>query len=145
MEIPNWAGLISASVHALSFRTARIDRLRTDLCRAWTNEGSIDSGETLLITVDLKMQDGDVLGALQTSARERLLSAHLKAHMRFGILTITERTGRSSRTVAAVRLRLKGNRNRVKWTVISGNKEKWIPDKTLLWPSSVSVDPWRLH
>jgi hypothetical protein len=159
MEIPNWlaisgalmglcggaAGLVSAAVHALSLRTARIDRVRTDLCRAWTNEGSINSKDAVLITLDLKMQDGDVFGSLQTSARERLLSANLEAHLSSGTLTVSELKGRSKRTVAVVRLSLRGNRNRVKWTVISGNVEHWIPDKTLLWPSVVGVDSGRLH
>jgi hypothetical protein len=159
METPSWlaisgalmglcggaAGLISAAVHALSLRTEKTDALRTALGRGWTNEGSINSPDTVLITLDLKMQDGDVYGSLQTSTRERLLGANLEAHLRSGTLTISERTGRSSRTVAVVRLRLTGNRNRVKWKVISGNAEHWIPDKTLLWPSAVGVDPQRVH
>jgi hypothetical protein len=159
MEIPNWlavsgalmglcggaAGLISAAVHALSHRIAKVDALRTTLGRPWTNEGAIDSKDTVLITLDLKTQDGDVFGSLQTSARERLLSANLAAHLWSGTLTISETRGRSIRTVAVVRLRLKGNRNRVEWKVISGNAEHWIPDKTLLWPSEVGVDSWRLH
>jgi hypothetical protein len=101
----------------------------------------MNSPDTVLITLDLRMQDGDVFGSLQTSTRERLLGANLESHLRSGTLTISER----SRTVAVVRLRLKGNRNRVKWNVISGNAEHWIPDKTLLWPSAVGVDPQRLH
>jgi hypothetical protein len=159
MEIPSWlaisgalmglcggaAGLLSAAVHALSLRAERIDALRAALGRDWTNEGAIDSPDTVLITLALKMKDGDVFGSLQTSTRERLLSAHLEAHFRYGTLTISELMGRSVRSVAVVRLRLKGNRNRVKWSVISGNAEHWVPDETLLWPSGCGVDPHRLH
>jgi hypothetical protein len=159
MEIPDWlaisgafmglcggaAGLISAAVHALSIRTEKIDALRTILARAWTNEGDVSSNEAVLITLDLKIQDGDVYGPLQTSTRERLLCANLEAHLRSGTLTVSELRGRSSRTVAVVRLRLKGNRNRVKWTVLSGNAEHWIPDKALLWPSVIGVDSQQLY
>jgi hypothetical protein len=94
-------------------------------------------------TLDLKMYDGDVVGSLQTNAYERLLEAHLEAHLSSGTLTVSELRGRSIRTVAVVRLRLRGNRNRLKWKVISGNAEHWVPDKTLLWPSVVGVDSWR--
>ena len=99
----------------------------------------------MLITLDLKMHDGDVIGSLQTNAYERLLDAHLEAHLFSATLRVSEFRHRSSRTVAVVRLRLTGNRNRIKWKVISGNVEHWIPDKTLLWPSVVGVDSGRLH
>ncbi len=157
MEIPEWlavsgalmglcggaAGLISAAVHSLSFRTEKIDALRTVLCRAWTNEGCINSTDTVLLTLDLKMHDGDVIGSLQTNAYERLLDAHLEAHLFSATLKVSEFRHRSSRTVAVVRLRLRGNRNRIKWKVISGNGEHWVPDKTSLWPSTVGVDAGR--
>ena len=155
MEIPNWlsisgatvglcggaAGLISAAVHSISARIEKIDELRTALSRTWTNEGSINSPDTVLITLDLKLHDGYVIGSLQTSTSDRLLSANLDVHLISATLRVSER----SRTVAVVRLRLRGNRNRVKWKVISGNEEKRVPDKTSLWPSQVGVDEWRLH
>ena len=157
MEIPNWlaisgalmgmcggaAGLISAAVHALSFKAEKLASLRTVLSRAWTNEGSINSKDAVLITLDLKMQDGDVLGSLQTTAHERMLDAHLEAHLFSATLRVSEFRHTSSKMVAVVRLRLTGNRNRIKWRVISGNSEHWVPDKTLLWPSDVGVDSWR--
>jgi hypothetical protein len=159
MEIPDWlaisgalmglcggaAGLISAAVHSLSIRAEKIDALRAVLSRAWTNEGCINSTDTVLITLDLKMEDGDVYGSLQTSARERLLNAHLEAHLFSATLRVTELRHRTIRTVAVVRLRLRGNRNRIKWKVISGNAEHWVPDKTRLWPSVVGVDSHRLY
>jgi hypothetical protein len=137
------AGLISAAAHSLSFRTEKIDALRAVLSRAWTNEGAIDSEDSVLITLDLKMKDGDVYGSLQTTANERLLSAHLEVHLTSATLRVSEYRGRSIRPVAVVRLSLGGNRNRIKWKVISGNAEQWVPDKTLLWPSEVGVDSWR--
>ena len=157
MEIPEWlavsgalmglcggaAGLISAAVHSLSLRTEKSDALRTVLCRAWTNEGSINSTDAVLITLDLKMLDGDVIGPLQTNAYERLLDANLEVHLFSATLRVSEFRHRSSRTVAVVRLRLRGNRNRIKWKVTSGNAEHWVPDKTVLWPSSVGVDAGR--
>src|ERR1035437_11199099 len=157
MEIPDWlagsgalmglcggaAGLISAAVHSLFLRTEKIDALRTVLSKAWTNEGCIDSTDTVLITLDLKMHDGDVIGSLQTNAYERLLVAHVEADLFSATLRVSEFMHRSSRTVAVVRLRLRGNRNRIKWKVISGNAEHWVPDKTSLWPSVVGVDSWR--
>jgi hypothetical protein len=73
------AGLISAAIHSLSLRAEKIDALRTVLSKAWTNEGCINSTDTVLITLDLKMHDGDVIGSLQTNAYERLLSAHLES------------------------------------------------------------------
>lgn len=153
MEIPDWlamsgalvglcggaAGLVSSAFHAFSFRTEKTDALRKDLARTWTNEGSVNSPDTVLITLDLKMVDGDVLGGLQTSARQRLLGMNLEAHLTSATLRVSE----SLRTVAVVRLRLTGNRNRIKWKVLSGNSENWLPKKTLLWPSSVGVDSWR--
>jgi hypothetical protein len=149
MGIPDWlaisgalaglcggvAGLISVAAHLLSLRAEKIDTLRTALSRAWTNEGSINSTETLFITLELEMQNGDVYGSLQTSARERLLDANLEAHLFSATLTVSER----GHEVASVQLRLKGNRNRIKWKVISGNVEHWIPEKTLLWPSVTGV------
>ena len=157
MEIPGWlavsgaliglcggaAGLISAAVHSLSLRTEKVDALRTALCRAWTNEGDVNSADTVFITLDLKMQDGDVIGSLQTNAYERLLDANLDVHLFSATLRVSEFRHRSSRTVAIVRLRLRGNRNRIKWKVVSGNVEHWIPDKTLLWLSSVGIDAGR--
>ena len=155
MEIPGWlavsgavvglcggtAGLISSAIHAFSFRSEKTDALRNALSRAWTNEGAKGSKDTVLMTLDLKMKDGDVFGSLQTTTRQRLLNANLEAHLTSATLKVSE----STRVIATVRLRLMGNRNRVKWKVVSGNSEKWLPDRTILWPSEVGVDSWRNH
>ena len=157
MEVPSWlavsgavvglcggaAGIVSAVVHSVSFRTKKLNAIRSELSRAWTNEGSINSADTVLITLELKMEHGDVFGSLQTTAHEWLLEAHLEPHLTSATLRVSEFRSRSSRTVAVVRLQLTGNRNRIKWRVISGNSEHWIPDETLLWPSDVGVDSWR--
>lgn len=148
MEIPNWlsvsgaliglcggaAGLVSGTVRARSYWMDKKAALRKDIAQSWTNQGDITSEETLLIDLDLKMHRGEIYGQLWTNAHsERLLEAHLDVHLSSATLRVSELLGSYLRPVAVVRLRLAGNRNRLKWKVIKGNSENWLPKKTLLW------------
>ena len=133
------AGLMSSIYHAFVVKEDREDKLRNLLGRAWTNEGDITGTEAIFITLDLKLIEGDVVGEMRTSAYERLLEAHLELGWFSSKLTVSELLGRKLMPVAVVRLKLAGNKNRLKWEVVSGNEAAWLPSKTLLWPEPVAV------
>ena len=106
---------------------------------ACPNEGDISSPETNFITIELQIYDGDIIGQIRTNAYDRLLDANIDIGLLSIQMTISELLGRTPVPVAVVRLKLKGNRNRLSWQVLSGNEKAWFPDKTLLWPSRVGV------
>jgi len=133
------AGFVSSGYNILVAKRTKDDALRGVISSAWTNEGDISSPETHFVTVQLELIDGDIIGQIRTNAYDRLLEAHVDLGF-FNIkLMITELLGRSLVPVAVVRLKLKGNRNRLSWQVVSGNKQGWLPTRTLLWPSSVGL------
>lgn len=133
------SGFVSSLYHAFVVRQAWDDALRRDIGRPWTNEGSLGTTEDDLpfITVALKLEDGDVYGEISTSAYKRPLGVHLKIGWFASTLIVTELVGSSALPVADVRIRLRGNRNRLSWKVVSGNKLAWLPQKALLWPSRI--------
>jgi hypothetical protein len=67
-------GSLSACiVFLLRHRRTSIEVIRSTIGRAWTNEGDISSTESILITLDLKDYDGDIIGQISSSAHDKLL------------------------------------------------------------------------
>jgi hypothetical protein len=118
-------------------RKSSVEALRTELARAWTNEGDIACTDYCFITLDLTLKDGDLYGTLSAPSLPRLLEAHVEVKWGSAVLRISELLGRSLIPIAKVRLRLKGNRNRLHWKVIGKSSQPAIPDKSVLWPSVV--------
>jgi hypothetical protein len=135
-------GIATAIVAVVRFllkaRRESIDSLRRDLARPWTNEGDISSEETAFVNLDICLKDGELFGTLASPREERLLSAHVDVHWGFAVLRISRLMGRSQLLVSKVRLRLKGNRNRVHWKSILDRSEGLLPQRTVLWPSVIA-------
>lgn len=49
-------GLAAATIYGLKVRNESIEMTRTEIVRAWTNEGDVTSTETLFITLELETQ-----------------------------------------------------------------------------------------
>lgn len=116
--------------------------LRENIVRAWTNEGDISSNERKFVTLDLALKDGDVYGTLSLNTEERLLGAHVGIGWGRATLQVSRFRSRGLQPIATVRLRLSGNRNRLKWKVVKEEEKGVLPAKTLLWPSVVGNRGW---
>lgn len=132
-------GIAGAVVFTASARRESMDVLRRGLARAWTNEGDITSNESVVVTLDLTLHDGDLLGSLSTSGEERLLEAHVDVFWGKARLQVSRLMGRSLEPVGTVRLRLLGNRNRLEWRLVGKSDRNVLPVRTVLWPSNVGL------
>lgn len=93
----------------------------------------------MFITLDLKLEDGDLNGSLTTSRYRRDLEAHVDVGWRKARLRVSELMGRRLGPVGEVELRLTGNRNRLDWKLVGTDGRHRLPKKTLLWPLNISL------
>ena len=70
------SGIVAAGLFAVRARKRSIQELRESIAPAWTNEGDFSSNESIFVTLDLLLEDGDVCGTLRANTEEQLLDAH---------------------------------------------------------------------
>ena len=130
------APIVAAVVYVVGKRRGGIEALTATIARGWTNEGDISSDEPFFVDLSLELFEGDIIGTLTCSNRDRPFNAHVDVHWRSATLQVSELLGRSSVPVAKVKLTLVGNRNRLNWKLMRAEREDVLPERTLLWPSA---------
>jgi hypothetical protein len=126
--------LVTAIVYLLRKRHESIKTLRLDLARSWTNEGDINSEERIFVDLDLCILDGDLVGSLTCTAEEHPLEAHVEVGWGRATLSVSRLIGKSLESLGQVRLKLKGNRNRLHWKLAGKQWSELLPIETTLWP-----------
>lgn len=116
-------------------RKNAIESLRKDIAIVWTNEGDISSKETNFIDLSLKLEYGDLFGSLSSPQTDNTFDVHVTPKWFSAYASVTLLRGRSSLPIAQVRLKIKGNRNRLEWKIINKDAPSFLPKKTILWPS----------
>jgi hypothetical protein len=133
-------GIAGAIIYLYGVRKSSIESTIQTIARAWTNEGDISSTESTFVTLELKNIDGDLVGSISTSAQTNTLEAHATVGWFSTELQVSELLGRNIVTIGTAKLRLIGNRNRLKWNFNGKKESALLPEDTLLWPSSVSIN-----
>ncbi|GAB3091370.1 hypothetical protein [Lysobacter terrae] len=125
-------GLAGAVLFLVKHRKAAIAQARTELVRAWTNEGDVSSKDRAFIDLRLSNMDGDIIGTIQAS--EQQLEVHTNVGWRATTLTISEYRGRSGLFhIATARVRVTGNSNRLEWRLVGIKYPDFLPVSTTLW------------
>lgn len=127
-------GILAVIFFVYRWRKNAIDSLRKDLGISWTNEGDLTSIETRFIDLSLKLEHGDLFGSLSSASTNDIFDVHVTPGWFSARASITHLRGRSSFPIAEVKLSLRGNRNRLHWTLESENNPSFLPTKTELWP-----------
>jgi hypothetical protein len=130
--------ILGALAGALLFlgnaRSNAIDKNRSTLVRAWTNEGDVLSKETRFIDLVLEDHDGDVIGTIASPRLDQPLDVHADVGWFSTKLTITQLRGRVIAPVATVQVKITGNDNRLSWQAIDFQVPEYLPRATTLWP-----------
>ncbi|WP_293325006.1 hypothetical protein [Parvibaculum sp.] len=127
--------LLSGTIYLVHSREGSIQETRKILATTWTNEGDISSKEYNFIDLSLELKDGDLYGTLTSPQKDGPYDVNVDVGWFSSRATISELYGRRVVTVATVRLKIKGNNNRLAWTVVSGSPPSIIPRNTTLWLS----------
>ena len=69
-------------------RQASIEKNYQALARKWTNEGEMNSSETIFIDLDLTLENGDLFGLVNSPQFERPYEAHVDPRWFSSTLTI---------------------------------------------------------
>lgn len=115
-------------------RKAAIQKNYKTLAQGWTNEGDIHSTETKYITLNLTLKDGELYGSLESPRLERGYEANVSPGWFTSKLEVSELLGRNLIPKATVRIKIIGNRNRLKWNAKKLHDADVLPEKTILWP-----------
>lgn len=126
--------LAGALVFLGNARSNAIDKNRSTLVRAWTNEGDVLSKETKFIDLVLEDHDGDVIGTIASPRLEEPLDVHADVDWFSTKLTTTQLRGRTIAPVATVHVKFTGNDNRLSWQAIDFQVPEHLPRATTLWP-----------
>jgi hypothetical protein len=106
------------------------------LAQTWTNEGAINNTESMFISLNLTLNNGELYGSLTSPQLERDYDVNVKPGWFSSIMTIGESYGRGVAIKAIVKVRIVGNRNRLKWQPIKVPPTYTLPNKTVLWLST---------
>ena len=117
-------------------RKAAIQANYKTLNREWTNEGDIDSKESKYITLKLTLENGDLYGTIESPRLDHDYEAHVSPGWFTSKLEVSELLGRTLIPKATVKIKIKGNRNRLKWNATKIKDIDVIPKNTILWPSN---------
>jgi hypothetical protein len=131
-------GIMTSVIGAIWFlwkhrKNAIKENYKTLACK-WTNEGDIHSVDTKYITLDLMLKNGDLFGTIESPKLENGYEAHVTPGWFTSKLEISELSGRNIIPKSTVRLRIKGNKNRLKWNAKTNNETDILPNNTTLWP-----------
>lgn len=133
-------GIAGAIIYLHGVRKSSIESTIQIIARAWTNEGDISSTESKFVTLELKNIDGDLVGSISTSAQANTLEAHATVGWLSTELQVSELLGRNVVPIGTAKLKLIGNRNRLKWSFNGKKESALLPKDTLLWPCSVGIN-----
>ncbi|MFA6977867.1 MAG: hypothetical protein WC209_00985 [Ignavibacteriaceae bacterium] len=103
------------------------------LAQVWTNEGAIISKETKFITLKLSLENGELYGTLESPRFERDFEAHVYPGWFSSKLEISELIGNHIIPKAIIKIKIKGNRNRLKWKAQKLIDVDLLPKSTVLW------------
>ncbi len=115
-------------------RQSAIQKNYKTLAQAWTNEGDISSKETKYITLKLTLENGELYGSLESPQLERDYEAHVNPGWFSSKLEISELRGRNLIPKATIKIKITGNRNRLKWNAQKLKDVDILPPNTILWP-----------
>lgn len=133
-------GLLAAPYFLWRARRSAIASHYTDLAQDWTNEGAIGSAEPMFVHMSLKLERGELSGSIRSSLLAEELDVNVTPGWFWSTANITLLQGRSVFTVAIVRLRLRGNRNRLVWDATTLHTPNVLPRRIELWPSPVPYE-----
>lgn len=131
------AGLLSLIYFVWSWRKNSIELLRKDLSLVWTNEGDIQSSESSYIDLALKLEYGNLFGSLSSPQTDEIFDVHVTPGWFSANASITLMCGRASIPIANVKLKLRGNRNRLRWILCTKDAPSFLPRESELWPSPI--------
>lgn len=114
-------------------QSAILENYKT-LAQVWTNEGDISSKETKYITLKLTLENGELYGSLESPRLERNYEAHVYPGWFSSKLEISELLGRNLISKATIKIKITGNRNRLKWNAQKLKDVDVLPQNTILWP-----------
>lgn len=114
-------------------QSAILENYKT-LAQVWTNEGDISSKETKYITLKLTLENGELYGSLESPRLERNYEAHVYPGWFSSKLEISELLGRNLIPKATIKIKITGNRSRLKWNAQKLKDVDVLPQNTILWP-----------
>ena len=117
-------------------RQSTIQENYNTLAQKWTNEGCINGNESMYILLDLALESGELYGSISSPQLERDYNVNVTPGWFSSTLTIGESFGRGVAIQAIVKVKITGNRNRLKWQPITIPSTYTLPPSTVLWPST---------
>ena len=117
-------------------RKSSIQNNYQTLAQSWTNEGSINGTESMYISLNLTLNNGEIYGSITSPQLERDYDVNVKPGWFSSTLTIGESFGRGVALKAIVKVKITGNRNRLRWQPIEVPPTYTLPKRTELWPST---------
>lgn len=114
-------------------RKAAIQKNYQTLAREWMNEGDISSKESKYITLKLTLKNGDLYGTIESPLLKRDYEVHVSTGWFTSKLEVTELLGRNIVFKATAKIKITGNRNRIRWRATKIKDTDVIPTKTILW------------
>jgi hypothetical protein len=144
-------GVLSFALGAFYFLYTQysesIETTKQEIVRSWTNEGDVDSDDTIFITLEPENVDRDIIGSISNNINNRVFSINAKVGWPTTTLELTEIQGLIGKVVhiATVRVKLTGDNNRLEWTLLGNTDIDFLPKKTTLWPSMFPPQDFPLH
>ncbi len=130
------ATIAGAVAYLVRSRKKAIEATRQLLVRSWTNEGDVNSEETVFVQLNLANREGDIVGQLESSRLVRPLDVSCKIGWWSSKLDLYKLRGRELIPVASIKVRITGNNNRLRWKPLRRKAVDFLPLATTLWPST---------
>ncbi len=115
-------------------RQSSIHKNYQTLAQSWTNEGDILGAETKFITLNLRLDNGDLFGTLESPQLDRFYDVHVFPGWFSSRLEISDLRGRIVEPKGTFRIHISDNRNRLQWKAIKLTDTDILPSRTVLWP-----------
>lgn len=129
--------IITSVIGAIWFlwkqRKIAVKAIYKTLACVWTNEGDIHSVDTKYVTLNLMLENGDLYGTVESPKLQNSYEAYVSPGWFTSKLEISELAGRNVIPKATVSLKIKGNKNRLKWKAKTNNDTDILPNNTTLW------------
>lgn len=128
-------GLFAAALFVWKWRSSAIQSAYRDLALTWTNEGDIGGSGGPYISLALQCVHGELYGTLTSPQFDESYDAHIQPGWFSSTANISLLRGRSVEEIAKFKLRLTGNKNRLRWSAKSADPPEFLPRSAEFWPS----------